>query len=80
MILIYRPSACAFLIRLALVGGLSLLRRRLFVLWVLMEVGVVLFIGMLAREVYRRAESSAKFFLSQVFVGVGLFFILQCRG
>lgn len=80
VVFVYSPSACAFVSRLTLVGVFSLRRRRLFVLWILIEVGVILFIGMVANEVNKRAERSAKFFLAQAFIGVALFFAFQVGG
>ncbi len=46
----------------------------------LIEVRVILFMGILASEAQQIAESGAKFFLSQAFIGVGIFFILQAGG
>nr|YP_009327456.1 NADH dehydrogenase subunit 2 [Spirobranchus giganteus]APA32608.1 NADH dehydrogenase subunit 2 [Spirobranchus giganteus] len=65
---------------MVLVGLFSLSSSSLFVLWLLMEVGVVLFMGMIASEVYQSAESGAKFFLAQAFIGVSLLFIFQMGG
>ena len=80
MVFIYSPSACVFLLSLVLVRLFTLRRRRLFVLWLLIEVRVILFIGIMASEVHQRGESKAKFFLAQVFIGIGIFFILQIGG
>ena len=73
------PALSVFWSALVLVFSLSFFCSRVFILWVLIEARVILFIGVLSCEQEINFSSAAKYFLSQGFAGLVLFIFLQDR-